>query len=121
MGLKTPAPRITAQVALPSSGGTARAGIAASSRLRFRLAPSQARLGAGGEDALAAAPHVPDRSGGISLVTSALTGAAPSIGLLIAARLLQGVAGGMLIPQNSGLIQQLFRGAEPLASCCWHC
>ena len=46
------------------------------------------------------------------VVTSALTGAAPSVGLLIAARLLQGVAGGMLIPQNSGLIQQLFRGAE---------
>jgi MFS family permease len=46
------------------------------------------------------------------VVASALTGAAPSIGLLIAARLLQGVAGGMLIPQNSGLIQQLFRGAE---------
>ena len=33
-------------------------------------------------------------------------------GLLIAARLLQGVAGGMLIPQNSGLIQELFSGAE---------
>jgi EmrB/QacA subfamily drug resistance transporter len=46
------------------------------------------------------------------VVTSALTGAAPSIGLLITARLLQGVAGGMLIPQNSGLIQELFRGAE---------
>jgi EmrB/QacA subfamily drug resistance transporter len=46
------------------------------------------------------------------VVTSALTGAAPSIGLLIAARLLQGVAGGMLIPQNSGLIQELFRGEE---------
>ena len=46
------------------------------------------------------------------VVISALTGAAPSIGLLIAARLLQGVAGGMLIPQNSGLIQELFRGAE---------
>jgi EmrB/QacA subfamily drug resistance transporter len=46
------------------------------------------------------------------VVTSALTGAAPSIGLLIVARLLQGVAGGMLLPQNSGLIQQLFRGAE---------
>ncbi len=46
------------------------------------------------------------------VVASALTGAAPSIELLIAARLLQGVAGGMLIPQNSGLIQQLFRGAE---------
>jgi EmrB/QacA subfamily drug resistance transporter len=46
------------------------------------------------------------------VVTSALTGAAPSTGLLIAARLLQGVAGGMLIPQNSGLIQELFSGAE---------
>jgi len=46
------------------------------------------------------------------VVTSALTGAAPTIGLLIATRLLQGVASGMLIPQNSGLIQDLFRGAE---------
>ena len=46
------------------------------------------------------------------VLTSALTGAAPSAGLLIAARLVQGVAGGMLIPQNSGLIQELFRGAE---------
>jgi MFS family permease len=46
------------------------------------------------------------------VLTSALTGAAPNAGLLIAARLVQGVAGGMLIPQNSGLIQQLFRGAE---------
>jgi EmrB/QacA subfamily drug resistance transporter len=46
------------------------------------------------------------------MVTSALTGAAPTIGLLIAARLLQGVAGGMLLPQNSGLIQELFEGAE---------
>jgi EmrB/QacA subfamily drug resistance transporter len=46
------------------------------------------------------------------VVTSSLTGAAPTPELLIAARLLQGVAGGMLIPQNSGLIQQMFRGAE---------
>ncbi|MDX6260532.1 MAG: hypothetical protein QOH84_2220 [Kribbellaceae bacterium] len=46
------------------------------------------------------------------VLTSALTGAAPTIGLLIAARLLQGVAGGMLLPQNSGLIQELFQGAE---------
>ena len=45
-------------------------------------------------------------------VTSALTGAAPTAGLLIAARLLQGIAGGMLIPQNTGLVQELFRGAE---------
>jgi EmrB/QacA subfamily drug resistance transporter len=46
------------------------------------------------------------------VVTSALTGAAPNTGLLIAARLLQGVAGGLLIPQNSGLIQELFSGTE---------
>jgi EmrB/QacA subfamily drug resistance transporter len=46
------------------------------------------------------------------VVTSALSGAAPTIGLLIVARLLQGVSGGLLIPQNSGLIQDLFRGAE---------
>ena len=46
------------------------------------------------------------------VVTSGLSGAAPDIALLIAARLVQGVAGGMLIPQNSGLIQDLFRGPE---------
>jgi EmrB/QacA subfamily drug resistance transporter len=46
------------------------------------------------------------------ILTSALTGAAPTIGLLIAARLVQGVAAGVLTPQNSGLIQQMFRGAE---------
>ncbi len=46
------------------------------------------------------------------VLTSALSGAAPTMGLLIAARLLQGAAGGMLIPQNSGLVQDLFRGAE---------
>jgi EmrB/QacA subfamily drug resistance transporter len=46
------------------------------------------------------------------VLTSGLAGAAPTMGLLIAARLVQGVAGGMLIPQNSGLIQDLFRGAE---------
>ena len=46
------------------------------------------------------------------VLTSALTGAAPTMSLLIAARLLQGVAGGTLIPQNSGLIQELFKGAE---------
>jgi EmrB/QacA subfamily drug resistance transporter len=46
------------------------------------------------------------------VVTSALSGAAPTVGLLIGARLLQGVAGGMLAPQNSGLIQDLFSGPE---------
>jgi EmrB/QacA subfamily drug resistance transporter len=46
------------------------------------------------------------------VATSALTGAATSSGMLIGARLLQGVAGGLLLPQNTGLIQQLFRGSE---------
>jgi EmrB/QacA subfamily drug resistance transporter len=46
------------------------------------------------------------------VVTSGLSGAAPNAGLLVAARLLQGVAGGMLTPQNTGLIQELFRGGE---------
>ncbi|MEU7815889.1 MFS transporter [Pseudonocardia sp. NPDC049154] len=43
---------------------------------------------------------------------SALCGAAPTIELLVVARLLQGFAAGSLAPQNSGLIQSLFRGAE---------
>jgi EmrB/QacA subfamily drug resistance transporter len=46
------------------------------------------------------------------VVCSAAAGAAPSAELLVAARLLQGVAAGCLAPQNSALIQQLFRGAE---------
>lgn len=46
------------------------------------------------------------------VITSALCGAAPSAELLVGARLLQGVAAGMLTPQNSGLIQDLFRGPE---------
>lgn len=45
-------------------------------------------------------------------LTSAMAGAAPTQELLVAARLLQGVAAGMLTPQNSGLIQDLFRGDE---------
>ncbi|MFR9801283.1 MFS transporter [Pseudonocardia sp. RS010] len=46
------------------------------------------------------------------VVFSALCGAAPTIELLVIARLLQGLAAGALAPQNSGLIQSLFRGAE---------
>ncbi|MGH3785068.1 MAG: MFS transporter [Pseudonocardiaceae bacterium] len=46
------------------------------------------------------------------VLASALCGAAPSAELLVAARLLQGITAGMLTPQNSGLIQVLFRGAE---------
>jgi EmrB/QacA subfamily drug resistance transporter len=46
------------------------------------------------------------------VLTSALAGAAPTLTLLIIARLLQGLAGGLLTPQNAGLIQDLFRGPE---------
>ncbi|MGY1631332.1 MFS transporter [Geodermatophilus sp. SYSU D01186] len=51
---------------------------------------------------------------GLSLfvLCSAAAGAAPTVELLVAARLAQGLAAGCLAPQNSGLIQQLFRGAE---------
>ena len=43
---------------------------------------------------------------------SALAGVAPSAETLILARLAQGLAAGALAPQNSALIQQLFRGTE---------
>ncbi|MHC5262604.1 MFS transporter [Streptomyces sp. UC4497] len=43
---------------------------------------------------------------------SAACGAAPSVGLLVVARLAQGLAAGFMAPQNSAFIQQLFRGAE---------
>ncbi|WP_250550387.1 MFS transporter [Pseudonocardia sp. H11422] len=49
---------------------------------------------------------------GAFVLTSALAGAAPTAGTLVAARLLQGVAAGTLAPQNSALIQDLFRGPE---------
>jgi EmrB/QacA subfamily drug resistance transporter len=42
------------------------------------------------------------------VVCSALVGLAPSPAVLIAARVLQGLAGGLVNPQVSGLIQQLF-------------
>ena len=45
-------------------------------------------------------------------VTSALVGVAPSPGVLVAARLLQGLFGGLINPQVSGLVQQLFRPGE---------
>jgi EmrB/QacA subfamily drug resistance transporter len=51
---------------------------------------------------------------GVALFTlaSIACGCAPNDGTLVTARLLQGAAGGILTPQVSGLIQQLFRGAE---------
>ncbi|MDQ1021423.1 MFS transporter [Streptomyces afghaniensis] len=39
-------------------------------------------------------------------------GAAPGITLLVVARLAQGLAAGFMAPQNSALIQQMFRGGE---------
>jgi EmrB/QacA subfamily drug resistance transporter len=51
---------------------------------------------------------------GLSLFTvaSALAGASRNEVWLVGTRLVQGVAGGMLVPQVSGFIQQMFRGAE---------
>ena len=46
------------------------------------------------------------------VVTSALSGLAPTAGFLIAARVLQGLFGGLINPQISGLIQQMFRGND---------
>ena len=46
------------------------------------------------------------------IVSSAAVGLAPNIETVIAARLAQGATAGLLTPQNTGLIQQLFRGAE---------
>ncbi|MDP9094624.1 MAG: MFS transporter [Actinomycetota bacterium] len=49
---------------------------------------------------------------GTFAATSMLAGFAPTAGVLIAARVLQGLAGGLINPQVSGLIQQTFRGDE---------
>jgi EmrB/QacA subfamily drug resistance transporter len=51
---------------------------------------------------------------GIALFTvaSAAAGVATGSTWLVAARLVQGVAGGIITPQITGLIQQLFRGEE---------
>ncbi|MFG6503267.1 MFS transporter [Microbacterium sp. P05] len=46
------------------------------------------------------------------LVTSLACALAPTAGVLLVARLLQGVAAGIQMPQVLGLIQQLFQGAE---------
>ena len=46
------------------------------------------------------------------IVSSAAVGLAPTALAVIGARLVQGLAAGLLTPQNSGLIQQLFTGPE---------
>lgn len=46
------------------------------------------------------------------IVSSAAVGLAPVAWVAVAARLVQGLSAGLLTPQNSGLIQQLFSGPE---------
>ena len=46
------------------------------------------------------------------VASSAAVGFAPNAELVVAARLLQGASAGLLTPQSTGLIQQLFSGAE---------
>ncbi len=46
------------------------------------------------------------------VVSSAFVGLAPTAELVVLARLAQGASAGLLTPQNSGIIQDLFRGAE---------
>ncbi len=46
------------------------------------------------------------------VVTSAVVGVAPDPALIIAARVVQGLFGGLINPQVSGIVQQLFSGAE---------
>ncbi len=48
----------------------------------------------------------------VFLVASAVCGLAPDERVLIVARLVQGLGGGVITPQIAGLIQELFRGAE---------
>ena len=45
-------------------------------------------------------------------VTSVIAGLAPGPTMLIVARVLQGLSGGLINPQVSGLVQQMFRGPE---------
>jgi EmrB/QacA subfamily drug resistance transporter len=45
-------------------------------------------------------------------VTSLMSGLAPTAQVLIAARVAQGLFGGLINPQVSGLVQQMFRGSE---------
>ena len=46
------------------------------------------------------------------IAASVFAGLAPTLELLVVARLLQGLVAGLVTPQNGGLIQDLFRGPE---------
>ncbi len=46
------------------------------------------------------------------IAASVFAGLAPTLVMLVVARLLQGLVAGLVTPQNGGLIQDLFRGAE---------
>jgi MFS family permease len=46
------------------------------------------------------------------LAASAACGAAPTAAFLVVSRIVQGAAGGVLTPQISATIQQLFQGAQ---------
>ncbi|GAA1448420.1 MFS transporter [Mycobacterium cookii] len=46
------------------------------------------------------------------ILSSLAVGLAPNAASIVVARLVQGASAGLLTPQNSGLIQQLFRGEE---------
>ena len=48
----------------------------------------------------------------VFVVASAACGAAPSATVLVFGRIVQGAAGGVLTPQVSATIQQLFQGTE---------
>src|SRR5918992_380585 len=48
----------------------------------------------------------------LSMTSSTLGGAAPNATVLAIARVFQGLAGGLIAPQTSGFVQNLFRGPE---------
>jgi EmrB/QacA subfamily drug resistance transporter len=101
-------------VALPSLAGSLHAG---ESSLQWIVSGYALTLGL----LLVPAGRVGDARGrrpafmwglGLFTLASVACGLAPNDGTLVAARLVQGAAGGILTPQVSGLIQQLFRGVE---------
>jgi EmrB/QacA subfamily drug resistance transporter len=101
-------------VALPSIGSTLHAGasqlqwVVSGYVLAFGMVPIIAgRLG----DDRGRRPMLLVGIAGF-VVTSAVCGLAPTGGVLIAARLVQGLAGGLINPQVSGLVQQLFPPPE---------